>query len=60
MPSLKVCLVLTAIPRLALPVVVLTNLRRGLNHLLWQLDFLLPSLVINFFNILVLAANVGG
>ena len=58
MPSLKVCLVLIAIPLVALPVVVLTNLRRGLTHLLWQLDFLLPGLVINFINILVFSLQM--
>ena len=58
MPSLKVCLVLIAIPLLALPVVVLTNLRRGLTHLLWQLDFLRPGLVINFIKILVFSLQM--
>ena len=58
MPSLKVCLVLIAIPLLALPVVVLTNLRRGLTHLLWQRDFLLPGLVINFIKILVFSLQI--
>ena len=58
MPSLKVCLVLIAIPLLALPVVVFTNLRRWLTHLLWQLDFLLLGLVVNFINILVFSLQM--